>query len=174
MSSDSASTKEVFTVDEIVTRAAALAPVALRLNDQVANDNMAQADTVEWKEFGPFSTTAPMAKVLTHQYVILTPSEGYDNGAYICDIYAATANVTLPSDAHLIRAEATPEGYVIYQGDAKTAGTLIYGAFNESTYTIYTWSIVPKYDSLGHQLDGQPLPDELTDVTFSYFYLQPA
>ena len=76
--------------------------------------SLAEVDTSRYKEVGPFSTTAPMAKVFAHRYVILTPSEGYDNGAYLCDVYVATAEVTLPAEALLVSANATPEGYTTY------------------------------------------------------------
>ena len=169
----SAGTKGVFTVDEVVAQAAASAPVALGPDDHIIDVNFAETDTIRWEETGPFSTTVPMARVFTHRYVILTPAEGYDNGVYLCDIYIATAEITLPPKALLVRANATQEGYTTYQGDAKTKGIAVYETSGDSTYTMYTWSIVPKYDPLGHQLDDSPLPNGLMDVTFNYSYYQP-
>ena len=114
---------EVFTVDEIIVRATSLAPVAFRSYDRALHTDSLGADTVELEEFGPFSVPATTSKVLENHYVILTSAEGYDAGIYLCDVYIAFASITLPPRAFVWQASATPEGYAIYQGDTKIAGT---------------------------------------------------
>ena len=168
-----AQANQVFTVDEVIARAMNAAsdePNAISFDDPL-DSTVAQDTTVEL-EFGPFTVTPTLSRVLTNHHVVLTSAEGYEEGVYLCDVYRATARVTLPEDAIIRQVSASKASYASYQGASKVAGPITIGSLGSGEYTLSSWSITPKYDQLGHTLSNRPLPSDLTEITFTYSYLR--
>ena len=166
---DATRAEEIYTVDEIIAKVTTTASLTYEANVPIARDT-----TGEWEKFGPFTVTPTFSKELSNHHVILTPTEGYENGVYICDVYSASAEVMLPAEVVFAQVDASREGYGWYGGGAKNIGPTTFSTFTgetgNGTHTILIWSIVPKYDQLGHSLDNSPLPGDLTGGTFTYSY----
>jgi hypothetical protein len=121
---------------------------------------------------GPFTVEATLQKVLTNHKVILTSTEGYATGVYLCDVYRAFRSITIPAGAIFSFQGASKFGYSNYSAVPKVEGINVTQIFTPSgsTYELSTWSIVPRYTQLGQALPPRVLPRDLTGLTFTYSY----
>jgi len=121
-----------------------------------------------WTEFGPYTVTTATTKIATNTKIQIMNSPNYANTIYICDVYSSTATFTTPSGTLMNFKGATKLGYSNYTN--QTPGVVINQTGN--TYSITSYSIVPRYNMIGQSTTQRPIPEDLTGTTFSYTYLQ--
>lgn len=126
---------------------------------------------------GPNFITGALRLIAVNQNLTITNSEApsLPTGVYVCDVYALSAEVTLPSDAvaRIELASMTKYGYSNWT--TRTRGVLYNQAVGPTGNVVgmTTFSILPKYNILGQQVNAPAIPaGDLTGVQFAYSYFQ--
>lgn len=126
-----------------------------------------------WQEFGPYSVTGESTKILTSEKLSLSGIPGLAPGVYSCDVFESKVEITLPADAVLNFHGQSKTGYADYSTRVPGVGytqTLL--SEGSKRYTFSTFSVLPLRNESGQEISARAFPTELTNVTFSYSYLQ--
>ncbi|TFZ62223.1 hypothetical protein E4631_25460 [Hymenobacter sp. UV11] len=132
----------------------------------------ASSKSQDSQTLGPYSASPSIVKILSDYKVVLQNVGNLATGVYICDIYKSEQLVTLPAGQVLLyntNTGASQPGYRDFT--QQTPGTLLSQVTNASggtDYTITTYSIIAKYNSIGQAVPQGPYPQNLIGNTFTY------
>jgi hypothetical protein len=143
--------------------------------ENVAPTPTAKNGVADATVLGPFTTNATLTRVQTNQKIFLNadPSRSFAAGVYICDIYSSSTSVTLTSGQFMLydndKGPSKP-GYT-----SPTSNTIGSSSIQSSgnVYTFTTYSVLPRYDSIGRAVGGSAFPQDLTGNTYTYSVYQP-
>jgi hypothetical protein len=131
---------------------------------------LANGRIATWTEFGPYTLTPPLTKILTDHKVFISNTKipSLATGNYFCDIYRCVSTVTIPTGALMMYQGSSKTGYSNYSTQDVGVSITQVG----QTYTFSTFSMIVKYNSIGQTINAGPFPVDLTGTTFNLKYLQ--
>jgi hypothetical protein len=90
------------------------------------------------------------------------------SGIYFCDIYSSSATTTIPTNALLSFDSAAKVGY---SDVATLTRGVVFNSNSSGDVGFVTYSIVPRFNTIGQQVPFNVLPFDLSGNSFTYRYI---
>ena len=118
----------------------------------------------------PYVAVPTLTRVLERHKVLISRATvpSLATGIYFCDVYRSVSDIPLAPGAILIYMSSSKIGYSNYSTQEVGVASIQVG----STYTLSTYSLVPRYNVAGQAINVGTLPTDLTGTTHVYSYLQ--